>query len=449
MARGRLRGVVVVALAAALVACSPSPASPPPATPTPGILVPSATPIPSPAASTAASTAPAPSLDQPLGTTGTVALLRGNGSLAVIAADGRSAVLEPGDPNYAFPAWSPDGTRLAAIRNLADGTAIVVYDPVAALDGGSADPHTIFRSSTIRPFYLSWTPDGREVSYLATDPTGLALRVAPADATTPTDGTETTSLVRVGDPFYFDWIAANELVAHVGTGEEAFLGEIDRAGGATGPAIERPAAFRSPAVSHDGRYRAFARVGPDGSEVVVQERDGGAERSMPVFAMSAMAFDPVGDTIAALGADRPVFANLELPLGPVRLLDPASGDSRPLIDGAVISFWWSPDGRTIAALRAQPVEGGSEGQNEVRLLFVDVASGDTISEAVVQPGQLYVEQLLVYFDQYALSHRLWAPDGSSFLMPQRDADGATRIVAFFPDGRDPIAFDGLIGFWSP
>ena len=31
-----------------------------------------------------------------------------------------------------------------------------------------------------------------------------------------------------------------------------------------------------------------------------------------------------------------------------------------------------------------------------------------------------------YFDQYALSHRLWAPDSSSFLLPVVDADGAPR-----------------------
>ena len=170
---------------------------------------------------------------------------------------------------------------------------------------------------------------------------------------------------------------------------------------------------------------------------------------MAVFAMAAVAFDPSGDTVAAIGADGPTDANLALPLGPLRLLDPATGDTRTLIEGAVVSFWWSPDGQTIAALRAQPVEGGAAGENEARLLFVDVASGEITSQAVVVPGQLYVDQLLTYFDQYALSHHVWAPDGSSFLMPIRDPDGSTRVAVYFVDGRDPVALDGVIGFWSP
>jgi hypothetical protein len=80
---------------------------------------------------------------------------------------------------------------------------------------------------------------------------------------------------------------------------------------------------------------------------------------------------------------------------------------------------------------------------------VDVASGDIRAQTTVRPGQLYIDQFLTYFDQYARSHHVWAPDGSSFLMPVVDADGSTRLVAFFPDGSDPVAMDGIIGFWSP
>jgi hypothetical protein len=68
---------------------------------------------------------------------------------------------------------------------------------------------------------------------------------------------------------------------------------------------------------------------------------------------------------------------------------------------------------------------------------------------VVVPGPRYVDALMTYFDQYSLSHRLWAPDSSSILLPQIDAAGTTRIDVFFPDGEPPISIDGEIGFWSP
>ena len=74
---------------------------------------------------------------------------------------------------------------------------------------------------------------------------------------------------------------------------------------------------------------------------------------------------------------------------------------RTLLDGSVVGFWWSPDGATIAALRVATVDGAPE----VRLVFVDVASGDIRAEPLVRPSLVFIEQVLPYFDQYALSHR--------------------------------------------
>jgi len=61
-----------------------------------------------------------------------------------------------------------------------------------------------------------------------------------------------------------------------------------------------------------------------------------------------------------------------------------------------------------------------------------------------------VNQNLPYFDQYALSHRLWAPNSASIILPRVDSSGATQIVVVAADGTDsrPIA-DGVSGFWSP
>jgi TolB protein len=82
-------------------------------------------------------------------------------------------------------------------------------------------------------------------------------------------------------------------------------------------------------------------------------------------------------------------------------------------------------------------------------VFVDVASGKVRSQPVVQPGVRFIETFLVYFDQYALSHRIWAPDSSSLLLPEALPDGSTRLTVRFPDGELPLALDGDIGFWSP
>ena len=208
-------------------------------------------------------------------------------------------------------------------------------------------------------------------------------------------------------------------------------------------------------------------------EVVVSGRDGSHAHSMPVFGPAAVVFDPSGGTVASLGPTQPVSPDVQIPLGPVRLMDVASGKVRTLIDAVVVSFWWSPDGRTVAALRIQPVAGpgpspgasaaastpatvGSPAAsppatpaNEVRLVFVDVASGNVRSQPAVSPGAVFVDQLLTYFDQYALSHRIWAPDSSSVLLPEAQVDGTTHITVRYADGRPPVALDGDIAFWSP
>ena len=162
------------------------------------------------------------------------------------------------------------------------------------------------------------------------------------------------------------------------------------------------------------------------------------------------------------------------PVGPLRLVDPASGAVRTLLDGSVVSFFWSPDGRTIAALRlaqpgdlpgtaradvvlaaarepAPPTAGPVQAEGvPARLAFVDVASGAVRSERVVHLGADFVNQLLPYFDQYALSHRLWSPDGASILLPLVDADGTGRLYVVPADGSAPRPVaDGVKGFWSP
>jgi TolB protein len=68
---------------------------------------------------------------------------------------------------------------------------------------------------------------------------------------------------------------------------------------------------------------------------------------------------------------------------------------------------------------------------------------------VVSPGARFVDQLLTYFDQYALSHRIWAPDSASVLLPETEPDGTTHVTVRFVDGRPPVAIDGDIAFWSP
>jgi hypothetical protein len=454
-----MRVTLVVALVAlVVVACAPSEPAP---SPSGDSTVVAPTPTVAPAASpSAASTPPA---ERALASSGSVAVVRADGSLWLTGTDGGSTILaDAQDGVFGFPTWSPDGTRIGAVRTGAAGAAIVVFDAARAT-GLPIDPQVVFLSASVLPFYLSWAPDGADVSFLASEGDSLSLRIAAADGSAPLDGSGPGALIRTGSPLYYDWIDAGHLFAHIGAGTEAFLGEIGRDGAPVAPAVERPGMFRSAVVSSDGRFVAFVRAGADGEDaVVVAARDGSGEQSMPVYGAAALDFGPDDDTLASIGAIRPPAAPLPIPVGPLRLIDAGSGVTRTLIEGAVVSFAWSPDGTTIAAIRVVPAADGSTvssaspatspapvAETEVRLTFVDVASGRIRSDPVVVPGPRYIDALMTYFDQYSLSHRLWAPDSSSILLPQIDAAGTTRVDVFFPDGEPPISIDGEIGFWSP
>ncbi len=444
--------MLTVAIIAVITACGgPAPSGSP-------IPTVAASASPSPASATVAPTSSLAS-DRPIATSGSIAVRTPDGSLTIVDADGRPTPLsDAANGTYGFPTWSPDGSRIAAVRASGTGTEVVVFDPAAS--GGPVEPVVLLHNEQIAPFYLFWAPDGEAVSFLATEGDVLALRIAPTDGSAPVDGSGPGATVRTGNPFYYDWIGRDRLVAHIGVGPEAFLGEIGLDGVAAGEALADPGEFRSAVVNRDRTSIAFVR-GRDRTEsaIVVAARDGSSEHVMTVFGPSAMAFDPAGTTLATIGPNEPVPPDVAFPIGPLRLIDAASGEIRTLLDGFVVGFWWSPDGQTIAALRVQPAIGSASGaspapsptpvDNEPRLVFVDVASGKVRSQPVVQPGQRFIDSFLIYFDQYALSHRIWAPDSSSFVLPEALPDGSTQLTVRFPDGEPPVALDGDIGFWSP
>jgi TolB protein len=418
------------------------------------------------------------------------------GLIAVVSDDGRLSTMDDGGGSRAeflmpgvvlgFPAWSPDGSRIAVTGQSADGTAIYVFAV-----GRRYQPTMIYRSADRPPFYLYWTPDGQSVSFLANEGGSIALRVAPADGSAPLDGSGDGSIVRIGAPLYFDWVNDKRLLLHVGLGSDAFAGEVGPDGAPIQQALPGTGVFRSPSASADGRYLAYVRSKTDLSgTLVVAARDGSTSRELAVFGPTAFMFEPKGHLLATIASARPGDTATGIPAGPLTLIDAGSGKTRTLIDSLVVAAFWSPDGRTIAALlpprpgddnvttdvalRGVPGVGIDSGSHRgvilaaaltlpstdgpataqapgttVRLAFVDVATGKIRSERVVHLAGHFVNELLPYFDQYALSHSLWSPDSASLLLPLVDATGRDQLVVIPSDGSAsrPIA-DGDSGFWS-
>ena len=370
--------------------------------------------------------------------------------------------------SFQFPAWSPDGSRIAAIGFGPAGNGIFVFDNRAR----AAMPVNAYHELDHQPFYLYWTPDGRQVTFLTSERDTIALRVAA------TDGSGANDVILQGQPLYWAQAGSGKLLVHSGgTGEDALIAETGLAAASPAPSRPEPGPFRAPSVSSTGRFSAYEVQASDGTyRLVIATRGGEARQEIPVRSIAVFAFSPLGSQLAYFADPARLDAALVYPFGPLRVFDAVSGDDRMLLDGDVAAFFWSPDGKTIAALRVLTDE---ERQSTVRrdsgtltaaraappqptqappaapgaalkLVFKDVATGATRSERSVQVSDLFAGQVLPYFDQYALSHRFWSHDSRSIVLPLADTRPDATITVIKADGSESMEIGpGAIAFWRP
>jgi TolB protein len=374
--------------------------------------------------------------------------------LETIAPDGseRRSLTDMND-RFQFPAWSPDGSLLAVIGNSSLST-------VPDIDGASSAGFltTLYESESQPPFYFYWSPDSRLVGFLTNDLGGLSLRVADLSVTVQ------SHVVATGQPFYWDWTPSGDrLLIHVGfSGEGARLDIVDPLTGALGERVANPGHFQAPGISTSGRYQAFAEVGVRGdSRLVVRETTGNVLFSEPHQGQVALGWSPTSDLLAYVSPQResPSF------FGPLRLVDVETGQMRTLSQDTVLAHFWSPDGRMIAyftlhgrdlggvqaaAPRTKSRHLGKMQDLEVALdlWVVDIDTANRRLVTTFIPSDLFLNRFLPFFDQYALSHRLWSPSSESLVLPMMD-QGISRIfvVPLAGDGASPLAA-GEIGFWS-
>ncbi|MFL5713597.1 MAG: hypothetical protein ACJ769_02935 [Chloroflexota bacterium] len=418
---------------------------------------------------------PAPTLPQAVATAipstspaNRLALVDAAGRLVVADEAGKASTrLGGAGVTYSFPAWSPAGDRIAVIGD-DNGTGVVHVFTVGEAGAEPAEPPApaaVYDSTDRPPFYLYWSPDGTRVSFLTTEPDGsIDLRVAPADASAP------ATVVRNGAPMYWAWNGPGGLFVHSGgDSADAFIGQVGLDGAGVDPTIAASGGFRAPAVSPDGSFIGYVGRGSADPEVILQGRDGAGRHAVTVHGEAAMDFSPTTADLAFI-APSEAGRDLAVPVGPLRLLSAARDDVRVLLPGPVVAFFWAPDGRTIAALQlGQAPDDNLASVNRapkarlarahttaaapgvaLRLVFVDTRSGATRGARAVQVGEVFAAQVLPYFDQYALSHRFWSPDGRTIALPVTAADGTTGIVVIPTDGSTTTRVgDGVAAAWSP
>ena len=384
--------------------------------------------------------------------------------IETVAPDGsQRRLLTDEDHFYEFPAWSPDGSRIAALGSDRSGGGIFLLHD----DEEPGDPQELFFNRDRRPFYLYWSPDSKQISFLADNPVhGIGLNVMDAQL-----GEESRTIAS-GSPFYWSWTAdSRQMLIHSGTQEDdSRLVLIDNAGQDQTPQIPAPGYFQAPGISPSGRFWAYSQLKEGSiSWITIDDQVNGEQRAERHAGSIALNWSPVVDKLAFISGENNGRFNF---WGPLRLLDIATGETRLLSSNLVLAFFWSPDGKQILTISV-PNDNGLNGGVEVRetksrhlarssqaappsqtmrhqfmLSVIDVDTGTGLELSEVTLPTIFLSQFLVFFDQYALSHNLWSPDSEQIVLPIV-ADGENQIVVISAkSGRMHPVGSGYMAFWS-
>jgi len=323
-------------------------------------------------------------------------------------------------------------------------------------DVASSRVLNVHKELGLQPIYAYWAPDGQHLAFLRNREQTLSLELWPAF------GWQPPKKIADGGPFYFDWRADAEAVLfHSGPAGNnrgatqgppgASVGLLNIENGTTKTVSQTPASFGAPSWSFDNKWMAYADEQQAQSPValMVAPADGGEPHAFAYISQRlALAWSPTQSRIAVATTsfmDGSVYEELQL-------IDIPSGETRTVVKDHFAAYFWSPNGTRILYARRQL------GNPVGTWVVVDVESGKSTDIIDFSPSRT-LTQVFQYFDQYALSHRLWSPDSRHFVFagsagPDSHPSTAMQspgiyVVEATPKATPQLLSDGPIAFWSP
>ena len=322
---------------------------------------------------------------------GRLALIDSSGDIVVIDPDGsdrEEITTDAGDEAlYTQPIWSPDASTLAWGQVTPDGFAIGIEQP------GTGETTTIPTPNL--PYYMSWSPNGRDLGILHNGMGGIDFRMVDVE-----QGTITT--VDQDAPFYFSWSPAGDrVVTHAGADRvETIAPDGDRV------RLEPTApTYLAPQWTTSGVFHVVD------DELIIEDENGERAPVANVSGPTMFVSNPQGTKVALQVSGDGSAISVSLAAAPtvltrsVVVVDVGTGEVEVASDDLALGFFWSPDGESLLVLTIT-----SDGV--VPMIWTGQA--EPVGYPAYRPPGTMLQDTFPFFPQYAQSVGFWAPNSSAF-----------------------------------
>lgn len=398
-------------------------------------------------------------------------LERKSGLIAYIGVDGNIYVTDQGVSNttqltkdakparnnsasaivYQAPTWSLDGSQLGFVRLEQNDSKVTSELFIANIDDETVK--SVYTSEGAHPFYLYWSPDNLNLSFLSSTPMQQTMMLQSVSA----DGRQQLVLDS-GSPFYWSWAPDGKtMIVHRGTGDPSIpsrLSFIKTDTEVNEYSIDKiPAAFQAPAWSPNGEFILLAQMNDNTKEIILADSTGKPIKTVDTFTLnSAFGWSFDNEQFAYIIGKEQMNAGT---IGALHVRD-VNSDKEIVIDQNVVAFFWSPDGESLAYFVPFVATPESEsGQSDapqvinLQLNMLDIGTGESKALFTFQPTQEFFS-IMPYFDQYNQSTTIWSPDSNNLLLSFIDTQGEPGIAVVASSGNLEPRFiaSGVFAVWS-
>ena len=355
------------------------------------------------------------------------------------------------DALFTWPTWSRDGRRLAFSRVLPRNGSATTSIHVVDVDTGNVnlvhenEPGASPFIARDAAHYLYWSPDSSMLTFISSTSSGLTLFSSPGD------GLDTPRPVATMGPIYYSWAGdSSGILMHLRNGLEVMdapaLDQRSRLG-------EASSIYRVPAFSPVSRRGVYVDEN-DGRDSLFLLNLGPADDAGPPVALTdvgpgaAFLWSPDDQEIATADSTSATLPSYQR----LRVVQADGSGERSVVDESFLAFFWSPDGEWLLYVTIAPSE-------RALVWKVVPAAGGEPRELVEFGPSSEQFTMISFFDQYAYSNSLWAPDSSRFVFTGTLSHGAGQTNGVAPSTDKVYAVDvatgtatelasGRIAFWS-